>query len=211
MRHWSLILETDDTDYKHLHIFDMDGTLMLSPEPGWGKSWYRYHTRTPINPRGNNWDHEHSGWWGNHESLRGPKHAPFPIKPIEDTVENYHAAKRDPKNKVVIMTGRVDKPEMRDAVTKALAKIGIHGHKHGKDLFLKPPHDGETKVKTHEWKVHMLKRFATEHPNISHVHIWDDRKDHIEHFAKTIKALGKKHTLNHVDHPDWESDMPDTT
>ena len=47
-----LLVEATEHKAKNLHVFDMDGTMMLSPEPKWGKDWYRYHTRTPTNPRG---------------------------------------------------------------------------------------------------------------------------------------------------------------
>jgi len=207
-----LLIEAASHKVKHLHVFDMDGSLLVSPEPGWGKDWYRYHTRTPTNPRGNNWDKDHKGWWSNPATLHSPKqlkHAPFPIKPIEHTVKGYHAAKASPHSKVVVMTGRLDHPEMRKAVSGALHKIGVKGHEHGKDLFLNPgTKPGDKRVDTHQWKANMLHRFSKEHPHLKHVHMWDDREEHIDHFSKTLKALKLKHTLHHVKDPRWKTDMP---
>ena len=103
---------------------------------------------------------------------------------------------------------------MQDAVSHTLHKLGVRGHKHGHDLFLKPPQDGKKKpMKTAEWKGHMLKRFHSEHPHLKHVHMWDDRPEHIEHFRKVLSDLGVKHTLHHVDDEHWGSagSMPKTS
>ena len=192
--------------HKHLHIFDMDGTLAVTPGPSQeNRDHLRYHTRTPTNPRGARLD----GWWGDHRTLRHP----LKTKPIESTLKGYHAAKGQPGHRVVVMTGRVDKPEMRDAVSQTLHGIGVTGHKHGHDLFLKPPHQGKNKVKTDQWKARMLHRFHAEHPHLQHVHMWDDRPEHLEHFGKVLRGLGVKHTLHHVDHPDWQfaGKMPKTS
>ena len=206
-----LLLEAIDKT-KHLHVFDMDGTLMLSPEPKWGKDWYRYHSRDRLNPRGRNWDHEHEGWWSNPHSLRGHPDAPFPIRPIEHSVQGYHAAKQKPGSKVVIMTGRVNKPDMRHAVSGALEKIGISGHEHGKDLFLKPPtSQGKKTIKTAEWKKKMIHRFVQKHPHLKHVSMWDDRPDHADQFADKLDSLGMKHSVHRVQDPRWGSNMPDHT
>lgn len=208
-----LLLEAHDHAVKNLHIFDMDGTLMLSPEPKWGSEWYRYHTRSHTAPRGRNWNQDHEGWWSNPKSLEGPDHAPFPLRGIVPTLKAYHAAKAGPDSKVIVMTGRVNRPEMQDAVSRALRKIGVEGHKHGKDLFLKPPITGDPDTdKTDAWKRQMIRRFAAEHPNLRHVSMWDDRRDHLASFQRQLQHLGINHKLMHVRDPEWGSDdMPSTT
>ena len=134
---------------------------------------------------------------------------PFRIKPIEHTLRAYHSAKADPHGHVVVMTGRVDTPEMRRAVSGALRKIGVRGHQHGHDLFLKP--QSHKPIKTHDWKGEMLQRFHGEHPHLERIHMWDDRKDHLAHFSNVLKKLNVKHELNHVQDPNWTSNMPSHT
>lgn len=194
--------------HEHLHIFDMDGTLALTPGPSkTNRDALGRHTRTPTNPRGDRVDN----WWGDHRTLGHP----LKTKPIESTIKGYHAAKASPNSRVVVMTGRVDTPEMRDAVSRTLHKIGVKGHEHGHDLFLKPPGKGPDgkKRQTHDWKAEMLRRFRKQHPNLRHVHMWDDRPEHLDHFGEVLKNHGVKHTLNHVAHPEWEwnNKMPSTT
>ena len=195
-----LIIESRNA--KHLHIFDMDGTLARTPEPTKeNRDLYRYHSRSRTNPRGT----KPGDWLGDHKTLRHP----FETHPIEHTLKNYHAAKQDPDSRVVVMTGRVHKPDMADAVSLTLHKLGVRGHKHGEDLFLKPPRDKEKEkqkvVKTAEWKGHMLRKFHQEHPHLKHVTMWDDREEHLDHFRDVLHDLGVKHTLHHVKDPGWGS------
>lgn len=204
-----LLVEHIIRPVRHLQCFDLDGTLLLSPEPHWGKEHYRYHTRSYTHPRGRNWDDDHgSDWWGNPKSLTGTEHAPFKIRPIKNTLKAYHAAKADPHGHVVIMTGRVNRPEMRQAVSASLRKIGIKNHQHGHNLFLKPPNEKGKEQKTEHWKAEMLRQFHKQHPHLEKVHMWDDRAEHLDHFAKTLHELGVKHELHHVKDPRWSGDMP---
>jgi hypothetical protein len=177
-----------------LHVYDMDGTLALTPEPGTHKSLYQKLTGKPFG----------KGWWSRHESLRPPLEA----EPIPDVIDRYHQAKEDGHH-VVVMTGRVDKPEMRDAVSDTLGKLGLAGHVHGRDLFLKP--DDED-VETEDWKKSKLFDLVKQHKP-AHVHIYDDRKAHGVAFAHMLKSLGVPHTFHYVQHPGWGSakTMPKTS
>jgi len=192
-REIALLIESRNA--KHLHVFDMDGTLARTPEPTTSNlDLYRYHSRSKTNPRGD----KPGDWWGDHRTLRHP----FEAHPIERTLKNYHAAKQDPHSKVVVMTGRIHKPEMADAVSHTLHKIGVQGHKHGHDLFLRPPQDGKKKpIKTAHWKGHMLRQFHKEHPNLKHISMWDDREEHLDHFRDVLHDLGVRHSLHHVKDP----------
>jgi hypothetical protein len=214
-----LLVEAAGHRVHKLHIFDMDGTLLLSPEPKWGKEHYRKH-----HPRGKSWEEDHGKkWWSNPTSLTGHPHKPFPIKPIEDTVKGYHAAHREKGSRVVVMTGRQNTPDMRQAVSHVLKQGNITDHKgrdlrHGSNLFLRRephPHSrrpgrAPEKVLTHVWKGEMIHKFADQHPNLKHIHIWDDRPDHAKHLAKIAKERGIATTINHVQDPEWKSNMPDT-
>ena len=203
-----LLIESIGHNVSHLHIFDMDGTLVRTPEPGPGKQLYH-----ASHPKGRSWEEDHGkSWWRNPISLTGPDHAPFTSHPIEKTIKGYRAAKRDKRSRVIIMTGRENTPAMRKAVQRTLNSIGVTGHRPGRDLFLKPPTDARGNATiTHYWKSDMLRRFLHEHPNLKHVHMWDDRDHHIRHFAKTLNALGMAHTLHHVQEPEWGGNMPNST
>ncbi|MDX1487237.1 MAG: hypothetical protein R3268_03480, partial [Acidiferrobacterales bacterium] len=139
-----------------------------------------------------------------------------------DTMKGYHAAHRDKGGRVVVMTGRCNTPDMRDAVSHALKKGGIRDHKgrelrHGGNLFLRrEPHPSSVrpgkkpeKVLTHLWKGEMIHKFADQHPDLKHIHIWDDRIHHAQHLAKVAKERGIHATINHVQHPEWDPEMPE--
>jgi hypothetical protein len=170
----------------HLHVFDMDGTLALSPEP----------------TKENKAKLAGSGWWGNPDSLS----AKFPVRPIPETKAHYDKAKRTKGHKAVVMTGRQDTPEMRKAVSHTLRRIGVRGHTHGHDLFLNPGRD------TAEWKKDQLMALIKSHKP-KHVHVYDDRPTHATEFSHLLKSMGVPHTIYNVASPKWGSGdkMPATS
>ena len=170
----------------HLHVFDMDGTLAISPEPT------KENKAKLIG----------SGWWGNPDSLS----AKFPVRPIPETKAHYDKAKRTKGHKAVVMTGRLDTPEMRKAVSHTLRRIGVRGHTHGHDLFLNPGRD------TAEWKKDQLMSLIRSHKP-KHVHVYDDRPTHAAEFSHLLKSMGVPHTIYNVAHPKWGSGdkMPATS
>jgi len=171
---------------KHLHVFDMDGTLALSPEP-------TDQNKAKLSG---------SGWWSNPDSLS----AKFPVRPIPETRAHYEKAKRTKGHKAIVMTGRSDTPEMRSAVSKTLRRIGVRGHTHGHDLFLNPGRD------TEEWKKDQLMALIKKH-RPEHVHVYDDRPSHSKAFGKLLGSFGVPHTIYNVAHPKWASGdkMPKTS
>jgi hypothetical protein len=160
----------------HLHVFDMDGTLALSPEP------------TPENKAKVGAGKK---WWGNPESLSDK----LDVHPVPETKAHYDKAKAS-GHKVVVMTGRENTPEMRRAVSRNLERVGVHGHEHGKDLFLNPGRD------TEEWKKEQLWNLV-QHHKPDHVHVYDDRTHHAKAFGHMLKSLGVPHTIYTVNHPKW--------
>lgn len=180
-------------DPRPLHVFDMDGTLALTAEPDKHRALYQAATGKPFG----------KGWWSRPETLRPP----FPLAPIHDVVARYHQARRAGDH-VVVMTGRQDTPAMRDAVDGVLHHVGVTGHTHGKDLFLKPHPDMDTA----EWKKAQLYALLTKH-RPSHVHIYDDREDHTKDFSRLLGSLFVPHSIYHVRHPGWGAagTMPKTS
>ena len=176
---------------KTLWIFDMDGTLLLSPEPHWGLSlWEKV--------KGSPWPHGES-WWSRPETLLPP----FPIRAIGSTLRAFANAKRQ-NGKVIVMTGRKDSPAMRRAVKSALRKGGVTGYN---ALYLKPP----SAPSTGAWKVAMIQALARKYPGLESIFMWDDRIDHVREFEQTIKGLGLNGSVTYVNDPAWGSNMPDTT
>lgn len=197
---------------QRLYVFDMDGTLARTPEPHWGKEWWRYHTRCRAWPNGLRWDDLYRGWWGLPESLEGPPGFPFPIHPIQHVLDAYRAAKEDPAARVVVMSGRVDGERMRSAVVGCLRKIGLTDLRIGHDLFLKPPQEqGRRYVKTVDWKKSMLRQLRAAHPDLREIHVWEDRDEHAAAFRDLLRTFGLHFTVNLVKDPNWSSnDMPES-
>jgi len=154
-----------DLKVRTLYIYDFDDTLVYSP---------------PV---------EHIRDITKASSIVGK-----PIKAKPQVRVAYQRAKRDHLGKVIVMTGRINTPELRKAVKNALDQAGYPGHKHGRDLLLKDP-----KVRrTAEWKKKMLRGLMRRFPNVTSVHMWDDRGEHVEQFRKQIKELGRQDHVVHV-------------
>ncbi len=100
---------------KRLAIFDMDGTLLLSPGP-----------RT---------EDAHKGFWKNPEPLE-TREAPV----IEDTLEALNRSLAAGAT-VIVMTGRRYSPRMQTAAAAALEAAGVRGYA---KLYLKPQDEGDT-------------------------------------------------------------------
>lgn len=178
-----------------VYIFDMDGTLLLSPEPTKENyELWRYHTRSRTKPQGEKWSDRFDGWWSRPETLQPP----FKIRTIRPTVAAFNKAKRDPNGFVVVMTGRRNTAAMRKAVAQALGKGGITGWD---ALYLKPP----TQDDTGTWKVGMMRRFRQEFPEASTLWMWDDRPSHVRDFRAELKRLGFRGEVHLVNDPRWGS------
>ena len=98
-----------------LAIFDMDGTLLISPGP---KAWEAT-----------------KGFWKRAWPLETR-----PAPGIRSTIEAFNAAKAAGAT-VIVMTGRRYTPRMRDAAAAALAAAGVTGYS---ALYLKPQHEKDT-------------------------------------------------------------------
>jgi hypothetical protein len=102
---------------KTLAIFDMDGTLLLSPGPEGLEGAAK------------------KAFWKDPEPLEN-REAPV----IESTREAYLEAQREGAT-LIVMTGRRYSPRMKAAAAAALEAAGLTGHA---ELYLKPQSEGDT-------------------------------------------------------------------
>jgi len=96
---------------KRLIIFDLDGTLIDSPQEELGKKVWYEKTGEPY---------PHKGWWGRKESLDTEV---FNIKPFPNVLAQLEKEKAIPDTKVIILTARREK--LRPYVEKILNDNGI--------------------------------------------------------------------------------------
>ena len=96
---------------KRLIIFDLDGTLIDSPQEELGKKVWYEKTGEPY---------LHKGWWGRKESLDTEV---FNIKPFPNVLAQLEKEKAIPDTKVIILTARREK--LRPYVEKILNDNGI--------------------------------------------------------------------------------------
>lgn len=160
-----VLVEEDRSAVRTLYVFDFDDTLVYSP---------------PVDRL--------------KELTKASSIAGKPIKAKPQVRGAYQRAKQDHNGKVIVMTGRINTPELRKAVKSALDQAGYPGHKLGRDLFLKNPNMRSTA----EWKKKMLRGFMRRFPNVRAVHMWDDRGEHIEQFRQQIRDLEREPHVVHV-------------
>lgn len=91
---------------KRLVIFDMDGTLIDSPEKEEGMRVWSEKTGQPY---------PHKGWWGRKESLDTNI---FDIKAFPSVVAQLDKEKNTPDTSVIILTSRMEKlrPEIENVL-----------------------------------------------------------------------------------------------
>lgn len=164
--------ENDPNNVETLYAFDMDGTLLDTHHPQHGREeWLRIY--------GEPW--KHRAWWSRPETLTH-----LPIKGFQDIAKALTSAKLDPKGHTILITGRVDTQEMRNAILHAFEAAGIVPPA---EMHLKQGNNS-----TEVWKGKRLKEVAARFPRLQEIHLWDDRDEHIPYF----KSLNNN---NHRDHP----------
>ena len=147
---------------RELHIFDFDATLFMSPmyPPDWGG---------------------HVGKCFDTVRSLSP---PCVIDPsgmwIESTVSAAHESIADPEVYTVLMTGRTAKPALNARVNELLDSAGLAFD----EVHLKPGGG------TQDWKSSMILNLIQLFPDLETVQIWDDRKNHLDHFGTVVEAQG---------------------
>ena len=139
-------------------ITDMDGTLINTATPDWGKPYWEKKTGTP-------WPHV--GWWGRIESIDP---SVFPNDVIPQMQGEYNKVKNDPTVLKVVMTGRMEK-KFGSAVKQMLDSKGLVF-----DVYAL-----NTGGETADVKVRQMTELLSVYPNANKMVLFEDRG---EHFAK---------------------------
>lgn len=166
-----------------LHVFDFDGTLVRTPGPDFGKAAYLAAT-------GKAWT---GGWWGRPGSLSPPV-LPSPLPPslIVRTVfaEFEEIASRSSSAVAVVATGRISR--LRPQVIRILHEAAAaYDAKELIDDDFVFTHPGGRPT-TLEYKCELFRTLLqapplATHP-ITHLHIWEDRREHADHFGTIFAA-----------------------
>lgn len=165
-----------------LYVFDMDDTLIFHPSKEAGKRRWKELTGEP-------WPHKR--WWSVAKTLQPP----FEFAAVSSTKAAFNKAKQDPAGKVVVMTGRVASPAMKQTIPKLLWSLGFGSLRFGDNLFLKRPNAPDTAA----WKIAMLHGFAKRFPDLQRIEMWEDRPDHAKRFQREIDRIdGIKGTVHVV-------------
>jgi hypothetical protein len=148
-----------------LAIFDLDGTLIVSPTPDKGsKEIYKERT-------GNDWPH--IGWFSKPESLDMDV---FDIPTIPEVVADYKIEARNPNTVTVMMTGR-----LRKLTNEVKTILFAHSLIFDEYCF----NYGGT---TEEGKIKAMDELLVKYPDVIEITFHDDRVPHME----TFKNWGKK-------------------
>jgi len=150
---------------KCLSIYDLDGTLMDTPEKEEGKRIWKEKT-------GN--EYPHKGWWGRPESLNTDV---FNIEPHPRIFNKFKKDMNDINTYVIILTARLEK--LRSEVENIL---NIHNIKPDK-LILK---------RGNETKGDVILKLAQNMSNLDKIEVYDDFAGGMEHKIKELTDIKEK-------------------
>lgn len=148
-----------------LSIFDFDGTLIDTPLPDLGRIQYKEKT-------GKEWPHV--GWWGKADSLDTKI---FDMKAVDMVINDYEKEVIETETAVVMLTGRMIK----------LAQH-VEAILHEKGLKFDEYHYNRGGA-TFDAKIMTLEKLLKKYPDVTTIHMWDDRQEHIDGF----KTWGESH------------------
>lgn len=146
-----------------LHVYDFDGTLFRSPDP----------------PDG--WDGD--SWWVAPESLNAPcvPDRPGPEWWVQSTVAQARRSIADPNVWAIVCTGRpLRKGGFAYRVPELVHQAGLAFD----DIYLSTSHD------TPGFKKAVITKITSRYPDITTVHIWEDRANHLDSFIRHVEQLG---------------------
>ncbi|KAI9346411.1 hypothetical protein DFJ73DRAFT_660541 [Zopfochytrium polystomum] len=192
-----------------LCIFDFDSTLFRSPLPN-PEVWASDLHGALISD---------CGWFTEPRTLSAPY---VPEQPDlswwdADVLADVRRAMREEEHSIrVLLTGR--RHDLFYRRIRSLVDLADPSDPISFDMvFLKEVSDSAGARKfltTLDYKLAVIANFLKCFPSLSHIEIWDDRKRHLDLFAKELSALcasGRlaSYTLHHVIHtPDHEKRMP---
>jgi hypothetical protein len=144
---------------RELHVFDFDGTLFRSPMPPPGVS--------------------EREWWSDVESLNIPK--ADVSKRATSVTKELRRSLSNPSAYVIVLTGRVDVPGMRERISEILQHIDAVPHR----LYLR-----DLELPTPKFKAHMVRAILRQFPDISSVTAWNDMADNLKAMSSTADGMG---------------------
>lgn len=139
-----------------LFVFDFDGTLFDTPDPGSGRQFYQECT-------GHMWPY--TGWLSRPESLLPP----LKIRP-GPALSEYHQHYGIAGSYTVILTSRLVQTEV------GVRTVLLDHQLSPDELILKP---GDLRITSPEFKVRSLSQLLQRFPEVREVKFWDDRDDNL--------------------------------
>ena len=167
-------------------ITDMDGTLINTATPDWGRDYWKGETGFdfPAKTSEENIDFKKkkiTGWWGRIESMDPEV---FPNDVIPQMQGEYNKVKNDPSVLKVVMTGRMEK-RFGDLVPKMLTSKGLDF-----DVYAL-----NTGGETSNVKVKQMTKLLEGYPNAKKMFLFEDREAHFPKF----EAFGEEVKKNGID------------
>lgn len=148
-----------------LEVYDFDHTLVYTATPEEGLPAYERAT-------GQEWPF--TSWWGEVASLLPP----MSWRPIRRVISAFQQARKTPRTRVVVVTGRPARPALLERVKAILRSVGV-AVEPGRDLFLKP-----IRAETLVWKTRLIGHLLGQMPKVKRLVIWDDRSEHVNAFRR---------------------------
>lgn len=168
-----------------LCCFDFDGTLIDTPvaSPENKEKWASHH--------GEPWPYK--GWWGRPESL---DREVWDMQPIAEVYRDYVTHSKDPKNLMVMLTGRLE--SQSELVKDILDDNGMYFDHY---FF-------NSGGNTLNEKIKYFNAILKKYPNIREVELWDDRPKHFTAFknwGQEMKSTGRIDSfyLNEIQSDQW--------
>lgn len=146
--------------YKKLIVFDMDGTLIHSPEQEEGRDIWKKST---------GFDFPYTGWWGKSETLNMDV---FDIPVNQWVYQRYLEATSNKDAHVILATGRLEKVvDMR----KNIERILNHHNLSFDGVYLNNTDD------TFRFKTRLFEKLVNE-LDVEEILMFDDRQEHLVKF-----------------------------
>lgn len=147
---------------KKVTCFDLDKTLLFTPEPETGRKIFKDKTGL---------DYPHSGWWGRKETL-DIDIFDIPLNPW--VYQKYlHETSLD-KNIVILATGRIEPLRKQVERLLSLNNLSFDG------IYLNTGHD------TYTFKTTLFEKYIQKH-NPDRFTMYDDRQEHLHRFRQWAK------------------------
>jgi hypothetical protein len=172
------------TKITKLHVYDLDGTLINTPTPEYGRAKWEEAYGKPF---------PHTGWWSKMESLDTEI---FEMNLLPEVKAFYDESYGQPDTMNIMLTGRRGGRKFNDLTNALMAILKSKGLEFDSHHF---NYMGDTAV----FKVSEMNSILTQHPDIEEVTMYDDRDLHIPIFqtwGDDLVSSGKltKFKIHHI-------------